>query len=113
MSRAYPIRSARVNGPEWAENEETYREGAGDRVETHMYLVNKVRRIADTHKRAARVDVILPTIQLLVVLERKEEPFASRLNEEAIGFIVDPLHVGDISKVDSYRHGGILERTKT
>jgi len=34
-----------------------------------MYLVNKVGRIADTHERAARVDIILPTVQLLVVLE--------------------------------------------
>ena len=77
-----------------------------------MYLVNKVGGIADTHERAARVDVILPTVQLLVVLERQVEPLVLRLEKKAIGFEVDPLYVGDISKADDSRRGASLERMK-
>jgi hypothetical protein len=77
-----------------------------------MYLVNKVCRVADTHERAARIDVILPTIQFLVVLERQVEPFVFCLKEQTIGLKVDPLYVCDISKVDSYRRGGGLEGMK-
>lgn len=93
--------------------EGTYREGAGDRVEAYVYLVNKVCRIADTHEGAARIDVILPTIQLLVVLEGEVEPFALRLKEQAVRFQVRPLYVGDVLEVDSSSHGGALEGMKT
>jgi hypothetical protein len=94
------------------EKEDTYREGAGDRIKAYMYLVDKVGRVADTHKRAARVDVILPTVQLLVVLERQVEPLVLRLEKKAIGLEVDPLYVGNISKVDGSRHGAGLEGMK-
>ena len=85
-----------------------YREGTGDGVKPYMYLVNKVGRVANTHKRAARVDVILPTVQLLVVLEGQVEPLILRLEEKAIGFEVDPLYVGNIPKVDGSRYGAGL-----
>jgi len=39
-----------------------YREGAGERVKTYVYLMNKVSLIADTRERAAGVDVILPVV---------------------------------------------------
>jgi len=39
-----------------------YREGAGDGVKAYVYLMNKVGRIADTHERAAGVDIILPAV---------------------------------------------------
>jgi hypothetical protein len=94
------------------EKTEIYREGTGDRVKAYMYLVNKVGRVADTHKRAARVDVILPTVQLLIVLERQVEPLVLCFKEKAIGLEVDPLDVGDISKVDGSRGGAGLERVK-
>lgn len=46
-----------------------------------MYLVNEVCGIADTHERATRVYVILPTIQFLVILEGQVESFVFRLKE--------------------------------
>ena len=77
-----------------------------------MYLVDKVGRVADTHERAARVDIILPTVQLLVVLERQVEPLVLCLKKKAIGLEVDPLYVCNISKVDSSRHWAGLGRMK-
>ena len=77
-----------------------------------MHLVNKVGRVADTHERAARVDVILPTVQLLVVLERQMEPLVLRLEKKTIGLEVDPLYVGDISEVDGSGCGAGLGRMK-
>ena len=77
-----------------------------------MHLVDKVGGVADTHERAARVDVILPTVQLLVVLERQVEPLVLRLKKKAIRLEVDPLNVCDISKIDSSRHWAGLERMK-
>jgi hypothetical protein len=92
--------------------EDTYREGAGDRIKAYMYLVDKVGRVADTHKRTAGVDVILPTVQLLVVLERQMEPLVLRLEKKAIGLEVDPLYVCNISKIDGSRHWAGLEGIK-
>ena len=77
-----------------------------------MYLVDKVGRVADTHERAARVDVILPTVQLLVVLERQMDPLVLRLKKKAIGLEVNPLYVCNISKIDGSRHWAGLERVK-
>lgn len=74
--------------------------------------MNKVCRIADSHERTARVNVVLPTIQVLVILEREKEPPVFRLKEETIGLNVDPLYVGDILKFDRYRHDGGLEGMK-
>jgi len=77
-----------------------------------MYLVDKVGRVADTHERAARVDVVLPTVQLLVVLERQVEPLVLRLKKKTIGLEVNPLYVCNISKIDGSRHWAGLERMK-
>ena len=46
-----------------------------------MHLVDKVCRVANTHKRAARVDVVLPAIQFLVALEGHVVPLVFRLKE--------------------------------
>ena len=91
---------------------EAYRECAGDGVKAYMYLVDKVGRIADTHEGAAGVNVILPTVQLLVVLERQVEPLVLGFEKKAIGLEVDPLYVCNISKVDGSRHGAGLEGMK-
>ena len=89
-----------------------HRESTCDRVEAYVYLVNKVGRVADTHERAARVDVILPTVQFLVALKRQVEPLVLRLEKKTIGLEVDPLYVCNISKVDSSRRGAGLEGMK-
>ena len=77
-----------------------------------MYLVDKVGRVADTHERAARVDVVLPTIQLLVVFERQVEPLVLRLKKKAIGLEVNSFYVCNISKIDGSRHWAGLEMMK-
>ena len=74
-----------------------------------MHLVNKVCRVADTHERAPRVDVILPTIQFLVVLQGQVESLVLRFKKQAIRLEVDPFNVGDIPKVDGNGRGACLE----
>ena len=93
-------------------NEEIYRKGTGNRVKAYVDLVNEVGGVANTHERTARIDVILPAVQLLIVLERQMEPFILGFEKEAIGFKVDPLYVGDVSKVDCSGRGTGLERMK-
>ena len=90
----------------------TYREGASDGVKPYVYLVNEIGRIADTHERAAGVDIILPAIQLLVVLERQVEPLVLCFEKKTIRLEVDPLYVGNISKVDGSRRRAGLGRVK-
>lgn len=53
-------------------------------MKIHTHLVNDVGRVANTHQRAARVDVAPPTMQLIAALERQVEPPILRL-EEATG----------------------------
>lgn len=48
----------------------TYGERAADGIEANVDLVDEVGRIADAHERTATVDIVLPAIQLLVVLQR-------------------------------------------
>lgn len=62
-----------------------YDEGAGGRAEAYMHLGTK---LVGLPTRAARVDVILPTVRFLVVLERQVEPVVFRLNK-AMGHEVD------------------------
>lgn len=104
----------RLQSSQWVGTNEKrgdiYREGAGDGVKAYVDLVNKVCRIADAHERAARVDIVLPTIQLFVVLEREVETLVLRFEEQTIGLKVGPFYVGDISKVDGHRRGAGLER---
>jgi hypothetical protein len=75
-----------------------------------MYLVNEVGRVADVRERAARVDVILLAVELLVVLERQVQSHVFRLKKKTIGFEVDLLYVGNISKTDGSRCGAGLEK---
>ena len=93
-------------------NDHAYCEGTGNRIEAYMHLVDKVGRVADTHKRATRVDIILPTVQLLVVLERQVKPLVLRLKKKAIRLEVDPLYVCNIPKIDGSRYWPGLERMK-
>jgi len=63
MSRACPTDQVRLGQSVWREEKnEIYREGTGNGVKAHMYLMDKVGGITDTHQRATRVDVILPAV---------------------------------------------------
>ena len=50
-----------------------------------MHFVHKIRGVADAHEGAAAVDVFLPSVNLLVVFERKIDPFICGLNDETEG----------------------------
>ena len=92
---------------------EIYRECSSDRIEAYVYLVNKIRRVADTHEGAARIDVVLPSIQFIVVFESHVNSLLFRLEEQATRFgAADPSYVIDILKVYGHRHGARLEEQK-
>lgn len=55
-------------GLDWIERI-TYGKVTGDSVEADMDLMNKVSWVANTHKGTALIDIILPSVDLLVVLE--------------------------------------------
>lgn len=74
--------------------------------------MKKVGRIADAHERFAGVDVILPAIEFLLVLEGKVEPLLFRLEEQTIRLEVGPLYFGNLLKVDSCGYGAVLGRMK-
>ncbi len=58
-----------------------------------MDLVYKVCWVADAHQRTPRVYVILPTVELLIVLEREEEPFVLGLKHQTVRLEICPLDV--------------------
>jgi hypothetical protein len=53
----------------------TYSKSTRYGVETDVDLVDKVGGVGDAHERAPRVDIVLPAIYLLIVLQRKVVPF--------------------------------------
>lgn len=46
-----------------------YRKRARDRIETNVDLVHEIGWVADTHKRASTVHIVLPCIQLFITLK--------------------------------------------
>jgi len=89
-----------------------YREGAGERVKAYVCFMSKVGIIADTCERAAGVDVILPAVQFLVVLERQVAPLVLRLEKKTVGLEVNPLCVSNVPEVDGSRRGAGLDGIK-
>lgn len=47
----------------------TYGKVTGDSIEANMDLMDKVCWVADTHEGTPLIDIVLPSIDLLVVLE--------------------------------------------
>lgn len=46
----------------------THREIASIRIKSNMNLMNKIDRVAKSHQRASCVNIILPTVYLVVIL---------------------------------------------
>ena len=65
-----------------------------------MDLVHEVGGIAHSHERTPGVDIVLPSVQLLVALEREIYPFILGLEKETVRLKICPLDVGDIGEID-------------
>lgn len=77
-----------------------YREAARYWIKSDVHLMNKVGRLADTHQRRARVDVLHPAVNLLVGAEGKVEQFILDLQLYTEWFDVDALNVNNIDKLE-------------
>ena len=65
-----------------------------------MDFVDKVGWIRDTRQRRARVDVVLPAVELLVALEGKVVTLVLRFKKETIWLEVDALDIEDVLEED-------------
>ena len=68
-----------------------------------MDFVHEVGGVAHAHERTSRVDVVLPSVQLLITLEGKVEFLVLGLQEQTVRLKICPLDVGDIREVDEVR----------
>lgn len=73
---------------------------ASDGIKTNMDLMNEISGIADAHKGTPRIDVVLPTVDLLVVFEREPVLFVFCFEIEAVGLGIGALDVGNIAQLD-------------
>lgn len=65
-----------------------------------MHLVHEVRRLTHTRERATRVDVVLPRIDFLVVLERKIYALFCSLDDQAVRLEIDTFDIRDVAQSD-------------
>jgi hypothetical protein len=65
-----------------------------------MYLVYEIRGVADAHEGTSRIDIILPSIQLFVVLEREVIPLVFRFKEKTVRLKIGSFDVRYVTKVD-------------
>jgi hypothetical protein len=70
-----------------------------------MDLMYKICGIADAHKGTPRIDIVLPTVDLLVVLEGEPIFFVLCFEIEAVGLDIGALDVGNIAKLDDGLRG--------
>lgn len=49
----------------------THRKVASDSIKANMNLMNEVCGVANTHKGTPLIDIILPSIDLFIILERE------------------------------------------
>ena len=86
----------------------TYSECPRYRIKTNVHFVHKVCRVADTHEGATRVDVVLPSVEFLVALERKVHTLVFGFKQEAVRLEVRALDVGDVGQCNECLNGRIL-----
>lgn len=74
-----------------------------------MHLMHEIRRRAKAAaERGARVDVVLPAVELLVALEGEVEAAVAGFEEEAVRLEVGAFDVGDVGEGDGLLGGGGL-----
>ena len=59
----------------------TYSKGPRDGIEPNMYFVDEIGWIADAAEGTPRINIVLPSIQFFVPLQRQIVPFVSRFKE--------------------------------
>lgn len=74
-----------------------------------MHFVHEVGGVAYPHQRTARIDIVLPAIELLVILEGQVVSLFLGLQKQAIRLQVHSFNVGDISQADRTLLGCALE----
>lgn len=76
------------------------REGAGYLVEANVDVVGEARGTADADEGTARVHVVLPIVELLVVVEGEVVGSVLDLDEETVGLEIDPFDFGYVIERD-------------
>ena len=59
----------------------TYSKGPRDGIEPNMHFVDEIGWIADAAEGTSRINVVLPSIQFFVPLQRQIVPFISCFEE--------------------------------
>jgi hypothetical protein len=95
----------------WGKSGETYGKPSGDGIKADVDLVHEVGRVADAHERTALVNVVLPSVELVVALEREPYPLVLALDEEAVRFEIGAFDVRDVPELDKALDGGGLFRS--
>jgi hypothetical protein len=78
----------------------TYSEGARDGIEPNMHFVDKVCRIAHAAERTSRIDIVLPTIQFFVPLQRQIVPLIPCFKQQAVGLQVCALDICQVAELN-------------
>lgn len=89
----------------------THRKSPTNRIKPHMNLMHEIRRRTQTPtQRTPRINIVLPSVQLLVPFKSEIETPVGRggLEEETVGFEVGPFDVGDVGELDGGLGGGGL-----
>lgn len=71
----------------------TYRKRSRDRIKTNVNLVHEIRRIANAHKRASTIHVVLPRIQFFVALKSQVHAAIFGLKEQTVWFEISPFDI--------------------
>lgn len=79
--------------------------GLRDRIKTHMNLMDKVRRVANTANGSPMIDIVLPSIYFRIIFECKPVFLILRFQENAIRPQFYTVNTYDILKMND----GLLE----
>lgn len=74
----------------------THCECSGYWVEANVDLMDKIGGVADACHWAPRVDVILPTVEFLVVFKREKPSLVFRLKQKAVRLEVRSFNICNI-----------------
>lgn len=61
-----------------------------------MNFVNEVDRIAEAHEGTAGINVVFPSINLIVTFQCEIKFSVSRFEQETVWFKVDTINIGNV-----------------
>lgn len=78
-----------------------------------MHFMHEICRVANAHQRTSSINIILPSIQLFIILQRKEHPLVFGFEEETVRFEVGAFDVRDVGEGDEGLglNGGLDDRS--